>query len=113
ELRLRIEQLAQLVADAVRVAVGQPRQPLQLGERQAQGLADVADRASRVVGREAGDERRVLAAVALADRDDQLLPDISGNVEVDAGNRDQLPAEEAPERQARLPRVDVREAGQV
>ena len=48
-------------------AVGDAREPLQLGERQPERLADVADRAARAVGGEARDERRVLAAVALGD----------------------------------------------
>ena len=48
-------------------AVGDAREPLELGERQAERLADVADRAARAVGREARDERGVLAAVALGD----------------------------------------------
>ena len=65
------------------------------------------------VGREARDERRVLAAVALADADDQLLPDVARKVEVDVRNRDELAVEEAPERKAGVHRVDVREPGQV
>ena len=43
-----------LVGDALRVpAVREPREPLEVGERQAERLADVADRAARAVGREA------------------------------------------------------------
>ena len=53
-------------------------------------LADVADRAARAVGREAGDERGVLAAVALGDGDDQLLADVAREVEVDVGHRVEL-----------------------
>ena len=54
---------------------------------QAERLAEVADRAARVVGREGGDERGVLAAVPLGDPDDQLLADVAREVEVDVGHR--------------------------
>ncbi len=112
-LRVGVGQLRELLADAVRVPVRQPRQPLELGERQPERLADVADRPARVVRREARDESRMLAAVALADLDDQLLADVAREVEVDVRHRDELPVEEAAERQARLHRVDVREPSQV
>ena len=88
ELRLRVGEQQQLLADALRVpAVGELREPLEIGERQAERLADVADRAARAVRREARDERRVLAAVALGDADDQLLADVAREVEVDVGHR--------------------------
>src|SRR5512132_3039495 len=93
ELGVRVRQLRQLLADAVRVAVGQPREPLELGEREPERLADVADRSPRAVGREACDERRVLAAVAVADGDNQLLADVAREVEVDVRNRDELAVE--------------------
>ena len=112
-LGVGVRQLRQLLADAVRVAVGEAREPLELAERQAERLADVADRAARAVGREARDERRVLAAVALADRDDQLLADVAREVEVDVRHRGELAVEEAAEREPGPHRVDVREAGQV
>ena len=74
----------ELLGDALRVpAVGDAREPLELGERQPERLADVADRAARAVGGEARDERGVLAAVALGDPDDQLLADVAREVEVD------------------------------
>ena len=107
-------QQGELVGDLLRVpAVRDAREPLQLGEREPERLADVADRAARPVGREAGDERRVLAAVALGDADDQLLADVAREVEVDVGHRHQLAVEEAAEREVLRDRVDVREAGQV
>ena len=67
ELRARVRELLDLLGDAARVPLGQPREPLELGVRQAERLAEVADRAARVVGREGRDERGVLAAVALGD----------------------------------------------
>ncbi len=106
-------QLRDLLGDAVRVALGDPRQPFELGERQAERLAEVADRPARVVRRERGDERGVLVPVALCDRDDQLLADVAREVEVDIRSRGKLPVEEAPEREVGLDRIDVREAGQV
>ena len=112
-LGIGVRQLRQLLADAVGVAVGQAREPLQLAERQAERLAHVADRSARVVGREARDERRVLASVAFADRDDQLLADVAREVEVDVGHRGELAVDEAAERQPGTHRIDVREAGQV
>ena len=94
-------------------AVGDAGEPLELGEREPERLADVADRAAAAVGREGRDERGVLAAVALGDGDDQLLADVPREVEVDVGHRDELVVEEAPEREVRLDRVDVGEAGEV
>ena len=72
-------------------AVGDPRQPLELGLREPERLADVADRAAGAVGGEARHERRVLAAVALGDGDDQLLADVAREVEVDVGDGREAP----------------------
>ena len=55
----------------------------------------------------------MLAAVALADCDDQLLADVAREVEVDVGHRGELAVDEAAEREPGPHRVDVREAGQV
>ena len=94
-------------------AVGDAREPLQLGLREPERLADVADRAARAVGGEARHQRRVLAAVALGDGDDQLLADVAREVEVDVGDRLELAVEEAPEREAGVDGIDVGEPGQV
>src|SRR5207237_5958862 len=94
-------------------AVGDPSQPLELGEREPERLADVADRAAAPVGREARDERRVLVAVALGDGDDQLLADVAREVEVDVGNGGELVVQEAADVEVRLDGIDVREACQV
>ena len=90
-----------------------PREPLELREREAERLADVADRAARAVGREARDERRVLAPVALGDADDELLADVAREVEVDVRHRGELAVQEAPERELVRDGIDVREAGEV
>ena len=55
----------------------------------------------------------MLAAVALGDAEDQLLPDVARKVEVDIRDRCELAVQEAAERQLVRDRVDVREAGQV
>src|SRR6185437_12714035 len=106
ELRLRVGKHEQLLADTLRVpAVRDAREPLELGERQAECLADVADRAARAVRREARDERGVLVPVALGDADDQLLADVAWKVEVDVGDRHELAVEEAAEREVVRDRV--------
>ena len=88
ELALRVRELGDLLGDAAGVpAVGVAGEPLELGVREAERLADVADGAARAVGGEAADERGVLVAVALDDADDQLLADVAREVEVDVGNR--------------------------
>src|SRR5829696_539702 len=83
--------------DAARIAIRQPREALELAEREAERLADVADRAARVVRREARDQSRVLTPVLLGDGDDQLLADVAGKVEVDVGDGLELTVEEASE----------------
>ena len=114
ELARGVGERRDLVGDALRVpAVGQAREPLEVGVRQAERLADVADRAARAVRRERRDERRVLGAVALDDADDELLPDVAREVEVDVGDGRELAVEEAAEREVVRDRIDVREAGEV
>src|SRR5207244_1767237 len=114
ELRRGVGESRDLVGDALRVpAVGEAREPLEVGVRQAERLADVTDRAARAVRREGGDERGVLGAVALDDADDELLPDVAGEVEVDVRNGRELAVEEAAEREVVRDRIDVRETGEV
>ena len=114
QLALGIRQAGHLLGDARGIpAVGEPGEPLELCLRQPERLADVADRTTRAVGREARDERGVLVAVPLRDGDDQLLADVAGEVEVDVRHRGELVVEEAPEREVVRDRIDVREPGQV
>src|SRR6516225_6175767 len=114
ELAGGVGQRRDLVGDALGVpAVGEPREPLEVGVREAERLADVADRAARAVRRKRGDERGVLLAVALDDANDELLPDVAREVEVDVRDRRELAVEEAAEREVVRDRIDVREAGQV
>ncbi len=110
---LSLGERGDLVADSIRIPVGELREPFELAERKAERLADVADRATRVVRREARDERRVLAPVLLGDADDELLANIPREVQVDVGNRRELAVEEASERKIRRHRIDVREAGEI
>ena len=114
ELPLAVGEPRDLLPHALRVpAVREPREPLELGEREAERLPDVADRAARAVRREARDERRVLAPVALGDADDELLADVAREVEVDVRHRGELAVQEASERELVRDRIDVREAGEV
>ena len=114
ELRRRVGQRSDLVGDALRVpAVGEPGEPLEVGVREAERLADVPDRAARAVGREGRYERSVLLPVALDDADYELLADVAREVEVDVRHRRELAVEEAAEREVVRDRVDVREARQV
>ncbi len=106
--------LRELLAHALGTpAVGAPRQPLEVGRRQPQRLAELADGAARAIGRERRDQRAALAAEAIVHRQDQLLADVAREVEVDVGHGCQLAVEEAPEREPRRDRIDVRETGQV
>ncbi len=114
ELPLCVGELPHLLGDAVRVPpVGHAGEPLELGVRKPERLADVANRSPRAVRREARDECCVLVAVALGDADDELLADVAREVEVDVGHRGELPVDEAAEREVVLDRIDVREPGQV
>src|SRR6201999_3502789 len=67
----------------------------------------------RPVGREGGDQRRVLVAVALDHAGDQHLADVAGEVEVDGGHRGGFVVEEAAGEEIAFDRVDVGEAGEV
>ncbi len=89
------------------------RQPVEVGGRQPERLAELADRPARAVGREGGDQRRALVAVALVHREDQLLADVAREVEVDVGHGGHLAVEEAAEREPGRDGIDVREPGQV
>jgi hypothetical protein len=114
ELRRRVGKSGDLVGDALRVpAVRQAGEPLEVGVREAESLADVPDRAARAVGGEGRDERGVLGSIAFDDADDELLADVAREVEVDVRHRRELAVEEAAEREVVRDRVDVREAGQV
>ena len=93
--------------------LGPARQPLELARRQAEHLAQLADRPARAEGREGGHQRRPLAPVALVHARDQHRPDVTREVEIDVRQRGQLLVEEPPEEQLVGHRVDVREAGEV
>ena len=95
------------------VAVGAARHALDLARRQAEHLAQLADRAARAEGREGRDQRRAVVAVALVHARDQPLADVAREVEVDVGQPVEVLVQEAPERELVGDRVDVREAGQV
>ncbi len=98
---------------AARVHVGDLGDALDLARRQAERLGEVANRAARAIAGEGGDQRRPLAAVAIVDARDQLLADVTREVEVDVGHLGDVVVEEAPQEQPGLDRVDMREAGQI
>ena len=89
------------------------RDALDLPRRQAERLAQLADRAARAEGREGGHERGAIAPEALVHARDEDLAHVAREVEVDVGQRRDLLVEEAPEQQLVGDRVDVREAGEV
>ena len=114
ELAFAVGQLLELLPHPARIpAVGEPRQPLELGVRKPERLAHVADRTARAIRREARHQRGVLPSVALGDRDDQLLADVAREVEVDVRHRRELAVQEAPEREVVLHRIDVGEAREI
>ncbi len=112
---LGADRVPHVALDLPRLAVeaDHPRHPLDLPRRQPQRLAEVAHRAARAVGREGGDQRRAVGAVAAVDLGDQDLADVAGEVEVDVGHRRHLLVEEAGDEEVGLDRVDVGEPGQV
>ena len=110
--------LAEAVGDVAlhlvrRPRLGAARHALELPRREAEDLAELADRPARAEGRERRHQRRVLAPVALVHARDQDLADVAREVEVDVGQRGQLLVEEAPEEELVGDRVDVREPGEV
>ena len=106
-------ELRDLLGDALRAPLRDAGEAFQLGEREPERLAQVADRAARAVRGEGGDEGGVLVPVALGHADDQLLADVAREVEVDVRHRGELAVEEPADREIGLDRVDVREPGQV
>ena len=93
-------------------ALAAARHPLDLSRRQPQRLAQLADRPPRAIGRKRRHQRRAVVPVALVHPRDQLLADVTREVEVDVGQRGQLVVQEAPDQQVVGDRIDVREAGQ-
>src|SRR5581483_3413386 len=80
---------------------------------QAQHLAQVPHRATQVVGGEAAHQRGVVVAVALVDLQNELLPNVAREVEVDVRDRLQLLIEEAVQEELVLYRIHVGEADEI
>ncbi len=112
-LRRSAEREVDVLLDRLRPRLRDPGDALDLPRRQPERLADLADRAARAIGRERGDERRAIGAVALVHARDQLLADVAREVEVDVRQRGELLVEEAAEEELVLHRVDVREPREV
>jgi hypothetical protein len=78
--------------------VGDAGEPLELGDGRPRRLAEVADRPARVVGREGGDEARVLAAVRSVTRR-SASRGCRAEVEVDVGHGASSRFRKRPERE--------------
>ncbi len=110
ELRQAGHLLAQVTGSAALAALGQL---VQLGFGQAQGLADVADGASDLVGGKRAHQGGVLRAELVVDPQDQLLPDVPREVQVDVRHRGHLLVEEAAQEELVLEGIDVGQADEV
>ena len=99
-----------LVKAAQRPALAGARDALDLPSRQAERSAKVADCAARLVGREGGDQRRSLDAVALVDPRDQLLTNVAREVEIDVRQLGDLLAQETAKKEPVGDRIYMREA---
>src|SRR5215468_4499482 len=111
ELRRALHLLAQ--SPARPVPLTQLCQPVQLDLRQPERLTQVTDRAPDPVARNRGDKRRPVRAPALVHPLDQLLPDVTGKVQIDVRKAVHLLVEETAEKQPVADGVDVRETDQV
>ena len=94
-------------------ALGAPRDAIELTRGQAEGLAELADRATRTKRRGRSDERGTVVPVDLRDSGDQRGADVAGEVDVDVGQARDVFVQEAADRQVVLDRVDMRQTGQV
>src|SRR5215472_15897528 len=111
ELGRALHLLAQ--SSARPVALTQLGQPVQLDLWQPECLTQVTDRAPDPVARDRGDERRPVRSPALVYPLDQLLPDVTGKVQIDVWKAVHLLVEETAEKQPVADGVDVRETDQV
>ena len=89
------------------------RQLVQLRLRQAQRLAHVADGGAHLVADDLAHQRRMVGSELAVHAQDQRLPDVAREVEVDVRHRRPLFVEEAPEEEAVAQGVDVREADEI
>ncbi len=65
---------------------------------QTEGLAEVSDRTTRLIGGERRDECRPVGSVVLGDASDQLGADVAGKVDVDVGQPDDVFVQEPADR---------------
>ncbi len=111
---LELGERGDLVGEAGgRAVLGQLGKLLELPERQLERLADLAHGRLEPVSREGAYQSCMFVPVLLVDPQDQLLPDVAREVEVDVGNASERLVEEAAEEEVVLDRVDVREPDQV
>ena len=102
-----------LLQPSRRAVLRQLGELLQVSVGELQSLADLPDRGAEAVGGEGADQAGVLASVLLVDRQDQLLPDVPGEVQVDIRDRAQRLVQEAAQKEVRLHRIDVGETDEV
>ena len=81
--------------------------------RKPQGLAEVLDDALDLIGRNGPGQDGVLRPEVLVDALDQLVPETSGEVEVDVGERRHVLGDEAFQGEAPLQGIDVADADEV
>ena len=86
---------------------------VEIGEREAERLADIAHGAAQAIGGEGADEGGVIGAVDLVDPFDHLLADFAREVDIDVGDREEVFVQEAAEVEVVLHRVDRGEPDQV
>ena len=112
ELRQRSHLLVQRASEAASHAL---RQLVDVGLRQPERFADVADRHRVAILDHVRDERRVLRAVRLEDVLEHALARLAGEVEVDIGHVFLLArfVEEAPDEEVVLDRIDAGEPQQI
>jgi hypothetical protein len=96
-----------------RTVLRQLRQLLELPHGEVERLADLAHRRLEPVRGKGADEPRVVVAVLLVDPEDELLADISREVEVDVRHAPERFVQEAAQEEVVLHRIDVREPDQV
>ena len=88
-------------------------QLLQVSRRELQGLADLPHRRAEAIGGEGAHQPGVLPPVLLVHRQDELLPDVPWEVQVDVRHRVQGLVQEAAQEEVALHRIDVGEADEI
>ncbi len=86
---------------------------VELRQRQAERLADIAHGAAQLVGGKGADQSGVFVPELLVDPLDQPLANLARKIEIDIGNRVELFVQEATEEEVVRDRIDMRETDQI